>query len=123
MKPLTEKKLTGNQAEDIACSHLTQNGLSFCVNNFQCKTGEIDLIMKDGDMLVFVEVRYRADTRLGTPLETITANKQKKLIRTANYFLQQHFGSRWPACRFDAVGITGELSCDPKITWIQNAFY
>lgn len=123
MKPLTEKKRTGNQAEDLARSYLTTRGLSFCVSNFQCKTGEIDLVMKHNDMLVFVEVRYRADTSLGTPLETITHSKQKKLIRTANYFLQQHFGNRWPACRFDVVGISGDLNQLPAIDWVQNAFY
>lgn len=73
-------------------------------------------------MLVFVEVRFRADTRLGSPLETITAAKQRKLIRTAHFFLQQHCGNRWPPCRFDVVGISGELDALPHIDWIANAF-
>jgi len=123
MKPLTEKKRTGNQAEELARRYLSARGLSFCVGNFQCKSGEIDLIMKQEDMLVFVEVRYRADTTHGTPLETVTQGKQRKLIRTANYFLQQHFGNRWPACRFDVIGINGPLDESPHIQWIENAFY
>lgn len=122
-KPLTAKKQSGNQAEALARDYLSRNGLSFCASNFQCKTGEIDLIMKDGDMLVFVEVRYRAEISHGTPLDTVTASKQGKLRRTASYFLQQHFGDRWPACRFDVIGISGELNKTPLIEWVPSAFY
>jgi len=122
-KPLTARKQAGNQAEQLAREHLTRHGLSFCESNFQCKTGEIDLIMKDGEMLVFVEVRYRAETSHGSPLDTVTPSKQRKLIRTASYFLQQHFGDRWPACRFDVVGINGELDGQPQVQWIPSAFY
>lgn len=79
--------------------------------------------MKDQNMLVFVEVRYRADSDHGTPVATVTASKQRKLIRTASYFLQQNFGDRWPACRFDVVGISGDLLYNPNIEWIPSAFY
>ena len=79
--------------------------------------------MKDQDMLVFVEVRYRADSAHGTPIATVTVNKQRKLIRTASFFLQQHFGDRWPACRFDVIGISGDLHTHPTIEWIPSAFY
>jgi len=79
--------------------------------------------MKDQDMLVFVEVRYRADSDHGSPLATVTHAKQRKLIRTASFFLQQQFGDRWPACRFDVVGISGDLQQSPTIQWIPAAFY
>lgn len=122
-KPLTLKKISGNQAEALACQHLADSGLSLIQRNFQSKTGEIDLIMKDREALVFVEVRYRADSDRGSPLETVTTGKQRKLIRTASYYLQHHFGDRWPACRFDVVGISGDLANSPDIQWIQGAFY
>lgn len=118
----TDKQLKGSSAETLAQRHLERQGFNLVTRNFRCKTGEIDLIMKDRDMLVFVEVRYRRETDLGSPLETITAAKQRKLTRTAQFFLQQHFGDRWPACRFDAVGIVGELEASPAIEWIANAF-
>lgn len=73
-------------------------------------------------MLVFVEVRYRQETGLGSPLETITHAKRRKLTHTAQFFLQQHYGNRWPACRFDAIGISGDLDSNPSIDWIANAF-
>lgn len=78
--------------------------------------------MRDREMLVFIEVRYRMETGLGSPLETITAAKQRKLSRTAQFFLQQQFGNRWPPCRFDAIGVTGDLTNNPAIEWIANAF-
>lgn len=118
----TERQFKGNQAELLAQRFLEQRGFELIQRNFLCKTGEIDLIMRDSDMLVFVEVRYRRETDLGSPLETITRAKQRKLVRTAQYFLQQHFGNRWPACRFDAVGIVGDLDTHPGIEWIANAF-
>ena len=118
----TERKRKGNQAEALAQRHLEQLGFNLVTANFSCKTGEIDLIMQDQDTLVFVEVRYRQETHLGSPLETITASKQKKLTRTAQFFLQRHYGNRWPPCRFDAVGISGDLDNAPAIEWIANAF-
>ncbi|NPU91820.1 MAG: YraN family protein [Gammaproteobacteria bacterium] len=118
----TQKQQAGSQAENLARRYLEQRGFEFHCSNYLCKTGEIDLIMQDGEMLVFVEVRFRADTRLGSPLETITAAKQRKLIRAAQFFLQQTCGNRWPACRFDVVGISGDLNDSPRIDWIANAF-
>ncbi len=79
--------------------------------------------MQDGEMLVFVEVRFRAATEHGSPLATVTRSKQRKLVRTAGFFLQQHFGDRWPPCRFDVVGISGELDAAPEIDWVAAAFY
>ena len=122
-RPPTPKKQSGNRAEALARAYLEKQGLSFCSANFLCKTGEIDLIMQDRDMLVFVEVRFRSATAHGSPAETITASKQRKLIRTASYFLQQRYGDRWPACRFDVIGICGDLESGPNIHWIPSAFY
>jgi putative endonuclease len=118
----TDKQHKGNQAETLAQRHLERQGFSLVTRNFSCKTGEIDLIMQDREMLVFVEVRYRKETGLGSPLETITSAKQRKLNRAAQFFLQQHYGNRWPPCRFDAVGISGELDASPTIEWVANAF-
>ena len=106
----------------MARRYLEHQGLEFQLANFLCKTGEIDLIMQAADTLVFVEVRYRHEQDHGSPLETVTYAKQRKLIRTASYFLQQQFGNRWPPCRFDVVGISGSLDHAPRIEWIQNAF-
>ncbi|MEZ5505403.1 MAG: YraN family protein [Gammaproteobacteria bacterium] len=121
-KQPTTKKQAGNQAEALALHYLQRQGFELIECNFQCKTGEIDLIMKNGETLVFVEVRYRKETQLGSPLETITRAKQRKLYRAAQFYLQQRCGNRWPPCRFDVIGISGELDNFPKIEWVSNAF-
>ncbi len=84
--------------------------------NYRCRHGEIDLIMRDGDSLVFIEVRYRRSGLFGGALASIDVHKQRKLISTASYYLQ----TRKHACaaRFDVVGIDG----NNQIDWVQNAF-
>jgi len=77
--------------------------------------------MLDGSCLVFIEVRYRASSEFGTPLETITPRKRLRIVRAATVFLQREHRFREQSCRFDAVGITGPdeaLAFD----WIKNAF-
>ena len=82
--------------------------------------GEIDLIMKDSDTLVFVEVRYRKNSKFGSPLETITPNKQRKIRLTAETYMAKH-GLKNTDCRFDTVGLSGNLTT-PTIDWVKNAF-
>ena len=119
----TQRQIRGNSAEALARSHLIHQGLDFFQANFRCKTGEIDLIFWDQQTLVFVEVRFRQDLSHGSPLDTITLAKQRKIKRAAQFFLQGQFGDHWPPCRFDVVGISGQLGSDPTVDWIQHAFY
>ena len=115
----TDKRIKGDDKERLAEDYLvTANGFSLIERNFLCKSGEIDLIMQDQDYLVFIEVRYRENREFGGALASITAGKQKKLRRAAEYYLLQHFGNTPPACRFDVVGIEGE----DEIMWVKNAF-
>ena len=73
----------GTAAEDLALRYLEARGLSLVTRNFRCRTGELDLIMRDGEHLVFVEVRSRRSTRYGTPAESVTRTKQQRLLRAA----------------------------------------
>lgn len=108
----------GSDAESIAEKWLQKKGLRTVCKNFTSPLGEIDLIMREGDALVFVEVRYRSNSRFGTPAETVGHIKQQRLIRTAQRYLQQLKST--PQCRFDIVAITGER--EMQIEWIPNAF-
>lgn len=108
----------GSQAEQDALDYLAAQGLTLIKRNFLCRMGEIDLIMKHRDVLVFIEVRYRKDSRYGTPAETIGLTKQRRLMRAANLYLQQH--GQEADCRFDVVAIVAEPKM--RIEWIQNAF-
>ena len=117
------KRKVGNQAEDIALEYLSTHGLELIEQNYLTKMGEIDIIMldKSEQTLVFVEVRYRQNTSFGSATDTVDQNKQVKLIRTAQYYLQQHSEYQEFICRFDVVGVESDLKY-PKINWIKNAF-
>jgi putative endonuclease len=106
----------GEDKERLACAYLEGRGLRLVARNYRCRRGEIDLVMGDGDMLVFVEVRFRASTRFGTPAETIGIRKQRRLAAAAAHYLLRHPTNA--ACRFDVLAITGKNEMD----WIQNAF-
>lgn len=110
-------KQRGDDAEALAAHYLEAQGLSLLQHNYHCRFGEIDLIMKQGSTIVFVEVRMRSYAAFGGAGASITTSKQQKLIRTAEHFLQQHGDA---ACRFDAI-LMNTLDSS-QIEWIKNAF-
>jgi len=119
----TEKRIKGDDKERLAEDYLLAKGFSLIERNFLCKSGEIDLIMKDpnsknDEYLVFVEVRYRENNEFGGALASITAGKQRKLRRAAEFYLLKNFGNTPPPCRFDVVGIEQQ----DQLEWIKNAF-
>ena len=114
------RKIIGDRAESLACSFLQQRGMLLLQRNFNCRQGEIDLVMRDGDSLVFVEVRYRKSAQFGRAAETVTRLKRSRIIHCAQYYLQRYKSWNRPA-RFDVVSIEGKAD-DPQITWLKNAF-
>ena len=112
--------LTGASAETIATEFLQQRGMTLMQRNYRCRWGEVDLIMLDGDILVFVEVRYRRQLKYGSGAETVTPYKQKRIIQTARSYIQRF--AELPACRFDIVSITGSLKDGPVISCLPDAF-
>lgn len=100
---------------------LRDNGLHTLARNFRCKAGEVDLIMEDGDVVVFVEVRYRRDSSFGGPFASITRAKQQRLIRAAAQYLATTPELTNRNCRFDAVGVTGQ-GAQVTFDWIRDAF-
>lgn len=113
------RQKAGREAEQQALEHLRAQGLSLLAQNWLCKRGELDLVMLDGDTVVFVEVRYRKNTQWGGALASIDERKRQKLIFAAQYFLQRE--SRWAdsPCRFDVVAIDRHPD---QLNWLQNAF-
>jgi putative endonuclease len=91
----------GLAAEKLAAQFLQQNGLHLLESNFRCSFGDIDLILQDGNVIVFTEVRLRSNANFGGAAASITNAKQAKIIRTAEAYLQLH-NSHSP-CRFDVV--------------------
>lgn len=109
----------GRGAEDLACHYLQQKKLKLLERNFRCATGEIDLIMRDGDTVVFVEVRARRNEKYGRGADTVDRRKQAKLAATAALWLQsQKYNG---ACRFDVVSVSLATQ-PPQLDWIANAF-
>jgi putative endonuclease len=106
----------GGDKERLACTYLEKSGLRLLDRNYRCRRGEIDLVMRDADILVFVEVRFRASSRFGTPAETVDIRKQRRLAAAAAHYLQRH-PTNLP-CRFDVVALSGANS----INWIRSAF-
>ena len=117
-----EKRQKGLQAEKLAKDYLIQQGLTPVEDNFFAKTGEIDLVMREQSVWVFVEVRYRSgkhNKRFGTAATSINPRKQSRILRTAKLYLQKNRLNRASA-RIDVVDISGNMS-QPAIRWIRNA--
>ena len=108
----------GALAEQQACDYLISQGLRLVMSNYSSRMGEIDLIMQDGECLVFVEVRSRASAEFGGALASVTYSKQQKLMKTAQLYLMTHRQSHQPI-RFDVLGMEG---VPVVMTWIKNAF-
>ena len=114
------RKAIGDHAERHACRYLQRHGLTLLQRNFRCRGGEIDLVMRHGDSLVFVEVRYRRRTGFGRAVETVSVFKQRRIIHCAQFYLNRH--RCWnTAVRFDVIGIEGEND-RLRIDWIADAF-
>lgn len=107
----------GAAHEKEAAAFLKQKGYEIIQMNYRCRMGEIDLIAKDGEYLVFVEVKYRKDEQSGNPFEAVHYKKQRMISKVAAYYLMRHGFSTEQPCRFDVVGIVGS-----EVTLIKNAF-
>lgn len=110
----TAQQVAGEAAEDHALHWLQARGLDLVERNFRCKVGEIDLILREGQTLVFVEVRQRTDRRFGGAAASVTPAKQRRLLLAAQFYLQRLRTS--PPCRFDVVAIDGG-----ELSWLKNA--
>ena len=108
-------------AEKVACEALQLKGLQLIDYNFSTTLGEIDLIMRDGSTLVFIEVRQRRSAAYGLAEETIGHKKQEKIRRVANQFLQRDSKGYDQQCRFDVFAVNGDQT-EKTIRWIKSAF-
>ena len=111
------KRTTGSHYESLVAAFLQKQGFEILEMNFRCRSGEIDLIARDGRYLVFVEVKYRKTGHAGTALEAIDARKAMQVRRVAMVYLHQNRYSETTPVRFDAAGVDGST-----VTYIKNAF-
>ncbi|MGH8124738.1 MAG: YraN family protein [Rhodanobacteraceae bacterium] len=111
----------GTRFEQRAQEHLERAGLKLVERNWHSRFGELDLIMRDADTLVFVEVRYRRHARFGGSAASVGPDKRSKLIRAAGGFLQAHPRLAPLPCRFDVVAFDGDADA-PRCEWQRGAF-
>ena len=117
---MNEKLKYGRHAEELAAAHLVGRGYRILERNFHCRWGEIDIIAQQDETLVFVEVRYRRNSRFGTPSETIDAAKRRRLMRCAQaYLLHGAVDQSIESCRFDVVTVEGSHQDRILEHWIQ----
>ncbi len=113
---MSRNREVGDAAEDRALSHLVDRGLRLVERNYRCRSGEIDLIMRDGEHLVFVEVRFRRQGRFGSAVDTVDHRKQRKLTTAASHYLLSRGVDR--PCRFDVISLDDRGGLD----WLRDAF-
>lgn len=118
---MSEQRAVGDALEAATEQWLAQQGLRALARQVRFRLGEIDLVMLDGEVLVFIEVRYRATASHGDGLDSITRAKRNKLVRAAALFLQSHARYANTPCRFDVVAVSG-ASTQPQFEWIRDAF-
>jgi putative endonuclease len=111
--PFQNQRARGRQGEDDALAYLLLQGLVLLQRNYLCKGGELDLIMRDGASVVFVEVRLRSSATFGGALASITPVKQRRMVVAAQTWLLAQ--TSLPPCRFDALAIDGG-----RISWLKN---
>lgn len=117
-KQKENQRKTGSLYERKAGEYLQEQGYEILEYNYRCRAGEIDIVAREGDYLVFCEVKYRKNDRKGTPLEAVTLKKQRTISRCAMFYIMER-GLGGQPCRFDVAGITGS---EGKVELVRDAF-
>lgn len=118
---LNNRQVLGQRGEKIAIEALRRNGYVILTRNYRCRHGEIDIIAKKHDVLVFVEVKTRTGGGYGHPASSVTYHKQRQISKSAQYYLADHNLFDTPA-RFDVISIVIDPVQGPLIEIIPNAF-
>lgn len=118
---MVDRHARGRHAEDAARAYLTRAGLREVAANANYRGGELDLVMRDGDCIVFVEVRYRRSFAFGGGAASVDSGKRRKLVLAAQSFLVEHREHSHAPCRFDVIEASGDPAT-PEIRWLKDAF-
>ncbi len=116
-----DRKEIGTEAERAAEAYLAGQGLKLLLRNARCRLGEIDLVMRDGETIVFIEVRKRRHRHYGGAAQSVDQRKQRKLILTAQFLMTRY--PQWSAhpCRFDVLAFEADSDQDTPL-WYKDAF-
>ena len=117
VRTIENRRSIGTKYEEVAAKYLTDSGYRILEKNFYSHHGEIDLVAMDKDTLVFIEVKYRKNSKFGYPWEAVDLRKQRRIQYGAAYYMRSHHISPQTKCRFDVVSVTGH-----EIQLYKNAF-
>jgi putative endonuclease len=118
-----KRKKIGAEGEELACRYLEERGYELEYRNFRTRSGEIDLIMRDGEWLVFIEVKTRTTALYGHGSEAVTLSKQRTIRQTALEYLRQRSGQASLSIRFDVIVLTyNRFIFEPEVLHITHAF-
>lgn len=118
MEKEINKRKIGQRYEELAVQYLQKKGYRILKRNYRCRFGEIDVIARQGEYLVFIEVKYRGSRAYGTPEEAVDSRKQRRISRAALSFYAGNGYEQKIPCRFDVIGVDGK----GNISHIENAF-
>jgi putative endonuclease len=119
---LVGSRLSGQRAEELAADFLRRQGLTVVARNYRCRVGELDVIARDGAVLVVAEVRTRASAAYGGAAASVDRRKRQRLIRATRRLLQQRRDLAQLAVRFDVLVVHAPGTPHPSIEWIRHAF-
>lgn len=118
----SRRQAVGRRGEEAARAFLRRRGVRILAENFVCAAGEIDLVGRDGDTLVFIEVKARTSNAYGPPHLAVHLRKQRQIVRAAQWYLAERRMPEVP-CRFDVLAVTfPEESETPRVDWVRDAF-
>ncbi len=120
-RPPEERAAAGRDAELLVCAHIERQGMRVAARNFRRRGGEIDIVARDGDTLVFVEVRFREEGDFGAPEETVTPLKRRRIVAAARAYLSTISPTTWKEARFDVAAVEGSGPA-AVIRYYRNAF-
>ena len=119
---LTPRQRTGRLAEDLAAEFLRARGCEILVRNYRRRLGELDLVAREGSVLIIGEVRTRAHSRFGGAVESIDWRKRRCITRAAMQLLQERRDLARLPVRFDVIVVHHVTAAEPRIEWIRHAF-
>ncbi len=119
--PILDRISLGKAGEDCACRELERRGYAILARRYRTRLGEIDIVARDGETVVFVEVKARTSNRFGEPAEAVTLHKQARVAAIAADYLARH-RLRRASCRFDVVAISFGERGQPVVEVFENAF-
>ncbi|HQX16804.1 MAG TPA: YraN family protein [Anaerolineales bacterium] len=108
----------GKWGEDVAAEYLVERGCKIVARNTRTPYGEIDIIAKQGNVIIFVEVKTRTSNKMGLPEESITARKRQHMVSAAEHYAAEHEIDNW---QIDVISIEGKPGSTPKVTYFENA--